>query len=70
MEVTTKVAPDGAFDLSPFSQSGLLEVRLHHDYVWRRMGVLCTEWEQTAASVFGETRVLCPLVDPILGVEL
>lgn len=55
-----------AFDLSPFSQTGLLEVRLHHDCLWRRTQVSCTKWEQTAASLYCETRILCHMVDPTL----
>lgn len=65
-EAIMGAATGKAFNLDPFSQSGLLEVRLHHDYIWRRAGALCTEWKQLTALVYHETRVLPYLVNPIL----
>lgn len=68
-EVSTRVATGRTFDLGPFFQTGLLEVRLHHEYLWRRSGVSCTEWEQTIASLYCETRILCHLANKNLEVE-
>ena len=51
------------FNLSPLFWSSLLEVRLHHGYVWRRVGVLCTVWEQKAAAICDEAQVLCLRTD-------
>lgn len=46
-------------DLGPLFRSGLLEVRLHHEYVWRRARISSTVWEQKGVAIYDETYALC-----------